>query len=156
MKCCMVEFQRSQLLLLPKEWDSAGNAGKARKSLPTSYYYGNQQMAKELVGDQDRHSLINWLGHFISGHLDLPWWPSQNLLKLGWNDPFCNRNEPWKFQLHIIIRLESIHHWILNNFPALRWLLSQYTFLPTLSENYILTEILFSLKINTSVVFYPN
>ena len=64
-------------------------------------------------------------GHFISGHLDLPWWPSQILLKFGWNDPFCNRNEPWKFQLHIIIHLESIHHWILNNFPALRWSLSR-------------------------------
>ena len=25
------------------------------------YYYGNQHMAKELVGDQDKHSLINWL-----------------------------------------------------------------------------------------------
>ena len=61
MKCCMVEFQRSRLLLLPKEWDSAGTAGKARKNLPTSYYYGNQHMAKELVGDQDEHSLINWL-----------------------------------------------------------------------------------------------
>ena len=25
------------------------------------YYYGNQHTAKELVGDQDKHSLIKWL-----------------------------------------------------------------------------------------------
>ena len=31
--------------------DSAGTAGEARMILPTSYYYGNQHMAKELVGD---------------------------------------------------------------------------------------------------------
>ena len=30
-----------------------------------------------------------------------PWCLSQILLKLDWNDPFCNRNEPWKFQLSI-------------------------------------------------------
>ena len=61
MKCCMVKFQRSRLLLLHKEWDSAGTAGEARMNLPTSYYYGNEHMAKELVGDQREHSLINWL-----------------------------------------------------------------------------------------------
>ena len=61
MKCCIVKFQRSRLLLLPKEWDSAGTAGEARMNLLTSYYNGNQHMAKELAGDQNEHSLINWL-----------------------------------------------------------------------------------------------
>ena len=57
----MAKFKRSRLLLLPKELDSAGTAGEARMNLPISYYYENQHKAKELVGDEDEHSLINWL-----------------------------------------------------------------------------------------------
>ena len=38
--------------------DTAGLAGM---NLPINYYYENQHMAKELRGDQDEHSLINWL-----------------------------------------------------------------------------------------------
>ena len=34
---------------------------RSKVNLPTNYYYGNQHMAKDLRGDQDKHSLINWL-----------------------------------------------------------------------------------------------
>ena len=85
-----------------------------------------------------------------------PWWSSQILLKFGWKDPLCNRNEPWKFQLPIISGLEFIHHWILCNFPIFRWSCADNLFLPTLSDNYILIEIQFSLKLYTPLVFHPN
>ena len=85
-----------------------------------------------------------------------PWWSSQILLKFGWKDPFCNRNEPWKFQLPIISGLDFIHHWILCNFPIFRWSCADNLFLPTLSDNYILIEIQFSLKLYTPLVFHPN
>ena len=61
MKCCMAKFQRSWLLLLPKEWDSVDTAGVASMNLPINYYNENQHMTKELGGDQDEHSVINWL-----------------------------------------------------------------------------------------------
>ena len=36
-------------------------AGVASMNLPINYYYENQHMTKELGGDQDEHSVINWL-----------------------------------------------------------------------------------------------
>ena len=66
-----------------------------------------------------------------------PWWASQILLKFGWNEPFCNRNKPWKFQLSIISDLEFICHWILRNFPILGWSWANNKFLPNLSDSYI-------------------
>ena len=66
-----------------------------------------------------------------------PWWASQILLKFGWNEPFCNRNKPWKFQLSIISDLEFICHWILCNFPIFGWSWANNKFMPNLSDNYI-------------------
>ena len=98
------------------------------------------------------------MGHSKSNHpifSRFPWWPSQILLKFGWNEPFCNRNKPWKFQLSIISDLEFICHWILCNFPIFGWSWANNTFMPNLSDNYILTGILLSLKLCTPVVFHP-
>ena len=53
------------------------------------------------------------------------------------------------------VGLEFIH-WILCNFPIFRWSWHDSMFSPNLRDNYILTKILFSLKLYTPVVSCPN
>ena len=79
-----------------------------------------------------------YLGHSKSNHLipfRFPWWSSQIFLKFDGKDPFCNRNEPWKFQLFIISCLKFICHWSLCNFPIFRWSWVSNLFLTNLSDN---------------------